>query len=168
LWAFPAIVALYVMLPEKHAWIGNIIVLFAATLVLTSSFSALFVNVISEQQDKLEQMAKTDALTGLLNRTQLDETLEESVQLAERTESPMSLLTIDLDYFKKVNDDFGHAIGDTVLIEVAKIISHGRRAVDKVFRLGGEEFLVLLYGAGMQNAELVAENVRKRKGKRTK
>lgn len=179
LWAFPAIVAYYIMFEEKQAWIANIILLcfviflsyqyfeislfsrILATLILTSAFSALFVNLIAEQQEKLEQMAKTDALTSLLNRTQLDEILEESVQLSVRTNSPMSLLTIDLDHFKKINDDFGHAIGDTVLIEVSNIISQGRRQVDKVFRLGGEEFLVLLYGAGIKNSERVAENLRK-------
>jgi diguanylate cyclase (GGDEF)-like protein len=104
--------------------------------------------------------AVIDPLTGMLNRNSLkDRTLELSHQSA-RTGQPVGLIVGDLDHFKQINDSYGHATGDAVLKDVAYMLRKQLRAFDLAYRIGGEEFLVLLPGANREQAEFMAERLR--------
>ena len=104
--------------------------------------------------------AHRDALTGVGNRSALDAALHRELALAQRHEYPLSLLVIDLDWFKRINDEHGHAAGDSLLRAVADTLKRSVRKEDQVFRYGGEEFVVLLPATGLDGALSVAENLR--------
>lgn len=104
--------------------------------------------------------ASTDALTGLNNRSSLNKDLQHSLELAKRYNTPFSLLMIDIDHFKKVNDTHGHAAGDLALVAVAKSIKESIRDSDIAFRYGGEEFVVILNNTGEPGSSLLAERIR--------
>lgn len=109
---------------------------------------------------KLQELASTDPLTGLLNRRAGDEELLICHRDATETGHAYSLIMCDLDFFKQVNDQFGHAAGDRVLAEVARILIEAQRSTDFVARWGGEEFLVLLPDSSSRAAAKVAERMR--------
>lgn len=101
---------------------------------------------------KLRKQANHDPLTGLFNRRYLDETLPRELARATRTGSPISMVMIDLDNFKEINDQHGHAVGDRILIEFGTVLSKKSRMGDVACRFGGDEFLVLLPGAKSKDA----------------
>ncbi|GAA5316760.1 MAG: GGDEF domain-containing protein [Candidatus Pelagadaptatus aseana] len=105
--------------------------------------------------------ALRDPLTGAGNRAGMDQSLEREILLAQRYEQPLSILAIDIDFFKNINDKFGHVCGDDVLKEVAQSIAEVTRQTDMTFRFGGEEFMVILSKTDLQGASLIAERVRK-------
>ena len=107
------------------------------------------------------RQARTDPLTGLLNRSTLDETLQREVGLARRHGEPFSILVADLDNFKTINDGLGHQAGDLVLREFAEVLRRCARESDLVFRTGGDEFLVALSHTGLSGANLLAERLRR-------
>ncbi|HXD53172.1 MAG TPA: GGDEF domain-containing protein [Solirubrobacteraceae bacterium] len=104
--------------------------------------------------------AVIDPLTGMLNRNSLKDRTLELAHQSERTGQPVGLIVGDLDHFKQVNDNFGHATGDAVLQDVAYLLRKQLRAFDLAYRIGGEEFLVLLPGANREQAEAMAERLR--------
>jgi diguanylate cyclase (GGDEF)-like protein len=110
-------------------------------------------------QAKLEELATTDPLTGLLNRRHFFERFEEELDRAVRINVPISVVMVDIDHFKRVNDQHGHLVGDQVLIEIAKRINSSLRKIDTICRYGGEEFAILLPGTDLTQAEQVAERV---------
>lgn len=112
--------------------------------------------------EKVEQMAIVDTLTGLYNRRHFFELSEREVERYKRYKSPLSLIMLDLDYFKKVNDQFGHHSGDMVLQELSKIFASSLRKMDIPGRIGGEEFVVLLPETELDQAIFVAERLRKK------
>ncbi len=101
-----------------------------------------------------------DPLTGAMNRSSLDQTVNREIDLARRHGKPLSLMVIDLDHFKKINDTYGHSIGDKVLQGTVNCIQRTIRSSDILFRYGGEEFVVLLNGAAKKGATLLAERIR--------
>jgi diguanylate cyclase (GGDEF)-like protein len=101
-----------------------------------------------------------DPLTLLGNRTALDTTLHRELQMAERHQHELSLLMVDVDFFKKINDEYGHQRGDLVLCEVAKGIQAACRSSDISFRYGGEEFVVVLGKTDAEGAKIIAERIR--------
>jgi len=107
------------------------------------------------------RLSLSDSLTGLGNRAALDTTLLRELQLAERHNQELSLLMIDIDHFKKINDDYGHAKGDATLRAVAETIQNACRNSDISFRYGGEEFVVLLRETGVSGARTIAERIRR-------
>ena len=111
--------------------------------------------------EQLKGLSLQDALTGLNNRRHFDTLLHQEMALAQRKGSLLSLLMIDIDHFKKVNDNFGHDAGDAVLIEVAALLKKHFRGTDVVCRLGGEEFVALLPGTGAAEAQTRAEKLLK-------
>ncbi len=111
--------------------------------------------------EQLKGLSLQDALTGLNNRRHFDALLHQEMALAQRKGSLLSLLMIDIDHFKKVNDNFGHDAGDAVLIEVAALLKKHFRGTDVVCRLGGEEFVALLPGTGAAEAQTRAEKLLK-------
>ena len=106
------------------------------------------------------RLSVTDALTGLWNFRYLQLQADRELESSERFERPMSLLIADLDHFKAVNDDYGHAVGDEVLVEVAARLRDATRVPDVVARYGGEEFVVLLPGTDAEGAAATAERIR--------
>lgn len=114
---------------------------------------------IRDANFELEQLAATDGLTGLFNARTMRERLTVEIENAYR--APLGCLLIDLDHFKKINDQHGHPFGDFVLVEVARILKSAVRRIDPVGRLGGEEFMVILPGTPEKEALMVAERIRK-------
>ncbi|MGE7957699.1 GGDEF domain-containing protein [Pseudomonas sp. NPDC089530] len=104
--------------------------------------------------------ALRDPLTDTGNRIAMDQTLHREIEMARRHLHPLSLLMLDIDHFKRVNDSYGHSTGDEVLKAVAAAIKAQLRNVDMVFRFGGEEFLILLSNTGREAAALVGERLR--------
>lgn len=111
-------------------------------------------------EEELGRLATIDALTSLYNRHRFNELLEQEAARARRYHTPLSLIMFDLDYFKNINDTYGHAVGDQVLQTVAKIIRENVRTTDWVGRWGGEEFMVLCPEATEADAGFTAEKLR--------
>jgi len=112
-------------------------------------------------QSRLEILASTDALTGLPNRQAFMGKATKEFSRAKRYSRPLSLVMIDIDHFKSINDQYGHATGDHVLTNVGHILSDGLRDSDVLARIGGEEFVLLLPDTPKANTEYVAERMRK-------
>jgi diguanylate cyclase (GGDEF)-like protein len=110
--------------------------------------------------ERLREHSQLDGLTGLANREKLDLELARSLSLADRGGRPLAVAMIDLDHFKKINDDYGHLVGDRVLGELARRLERGVRAMDVVGRWGGEEFLLLCPNTDQDGAQAVAEKLR--------
>lgn len=109
---------------------------------------------------ELERLTRIDGLTGLGNRRYFDEYLAAEWKRCQRTESPLSVLMIDVDHFKRYNDAYGHLAGDDVLKQVARVIQEGStRSTDLAARFGGEEFVVILTGVPQEGASYVAERL---------
>ena len=111
-----------------------------------------------EYERRINQMATTDALTGLLNRREFSIRLNQA--LASAQDSELTLILFDVDYFKSINDRFGHAVGDQVLMRIATQVQRLVRATDSVARWGGEEFVILLPGVNSAQAAKIADNMR--------
>ena len=114
---------------------------------------------ISERARNLELLAITDPLTGIYNRRHFDRRLTEEFKRLERYNSPLSLIMLDFDRFKLINDFFGHLVGDEVLITAAKSLADGLRDVDVLARWGGEEFMILLPETGAETGLAVAKRL---------
>ncbi|MBC3933940.1 bifunctional diguanylate cyclase/phosphodiesterase [Undibacterium rugosum] len=110
-------------------------------------------------KQRIEELAFTDALTGLPNRVLLAERIKQSITIASRKNGTFALLFLDLDHFKQINDSLGHPFGDRVLLEVTERLKHCIRQVDTAARLGGDEFVLLLHEANAEGAEICARRV---------
>ena len=115
---------------------------------------------LRRQKESAELLARTDVLTGLANRRAFDEAAQLEIQRAQRYATPLALVMADLDYFKAINDKYGHHIGDLVLQHCARILSESVRNVDLVGRWGGEEFSILMPGTDLEEAVRAAERMR--------
>lgn len=113
-----------------------------------------------KMEAEIRQLSVTDKLTQLYNRLKTDETLERELERSARSEIPFSLILLDIDHFKSVNDNFGHQVGDSVLVELANILKNNVRSMDVSGRWGGEEFLIILPETDKEGAMLVAEKLR--------
>lgn len=116
---------------------------------------------LEEKNIELERLSVTDRLTQLYNRVKLEEIFAEQIQIAKRYGTPFSILLCDVDWFKKVNDTFGHLVGDQILVEIANILRITIRETDIPGRWGGEEFLIICRETDRENALLLAERLRK-------
>jgi len=113
-----------------------------------------------KQADKrIQYLAHFDSLTGLPNRAQLDDLAKYAISLAQRNNQPVALMFLDIDNFKDINDTLGHSVGDALLVELATRLRKVLRHEDTVARFGGDEFIVLLYGADAQGAAQVAQKL---------
>ncbi|HTV20452.1 MAG TPA: sensor domain-containing diguanylate cyclase, partial [Polyangiaceae bacterium] len=109
---------------------------------------------------RLEELATTDGLTGLLNKRALTEMARQKLRSAQRFKKPLSVLVCDLDHFKRVNDTYGHDVGDRVIAGFADALRRAKRETDAVGRIGGEEFVVVCEQTDPTGAELLAMRVR--------
>jgi diguanylate cyclase (GGDEF)-like protein len=132
----------------------------AATLAAFGGQASVAIeNVLLHQET--EQMSITDGLTGVWNRRYLELSLRKEIERAHRFSRPLSLLMVDIDRFKRINDQFGHQRGDEVLVEVTRrIMGTVRTQIDFMARYGGEEFVVVLPETPAPGAAVVAEKVR--------
>jgi diguanylate cyclase (GGDEF)-like protein/PAS domain S-box-containing protein len=144
-----------------HAWLA------AAGVTGPDGTRLGFVNTIRDISDRkrherdLERKASSDGLTGLLNRTAFMGRLREAIDRARESDQPLSLVLIDIDHFKAINDRYGHPLGDRVLVETAARLRAISRAEDDVARIGGEEFAWLLPSTSAEAAEEAAERARR-------
>jgi len=177
-WAFMGVLAYYFMLPIRLARIVNLVFIvtilpvawnvldpevalrFSAVLLGVSFFALLSMREIYKQHYMLKGQAVTDSLTGLYNRSLLQDSLEHAIHQSYRSATPMTLIMFDIDHFKKVNDKFGHDTGDIVLRSLGRFLNRFFRASDFVFRVGGEEFMVLVYNTDENKGKDLAEKLR--------
>ena len=137
------------------AWFSLVGILFPAAGLLRAMHDG-----VTRLVERLSEAALTDTLTGLRNRLALDHELHAEVERALRSDTPLSLVIGDLDYFKSVNDRLGHRAGDEALVRAGRVLLRHRRAGDSIARTGGEEFTILLPGATEHEAYLVSERMR--------
>lgn len=115
---------------------------------------------LEDANRRLAELASTDSLTGISNRRNFMERFDAQIRLAKRRGQPISLLMLDVDYFKDFNDQFGHPAGDVVLADIAKVLAARLRDSDLICRFGGEEFAVVLPATDIEGALHIAESLR--------
>lgn len=179
-WFYPAIVANFFLVDRRHALaialFGLLLVMldgnvprnaanfasFFVTVIVCALFSYIFSYRTMVQRQQLETLASKDALTGLFNRRTLADELERARLMFEREKRVFGILMMDLDHFKEVNDRHGHLAGDHTLTRLARLLESEVRPDDRVFRFGGEEFVILAAGASRTALTLMAEKLRRK------
>ena len=116
---------------------------------------------IADLFEKVKEQAITDGMTGLYNRRYFEEYLKKEVTRAKRINQPFSIIGIDLDFLKKINDKYGHAYGDLAIKSIAQVLMSNARSIDTAARMGGEEFNIILPGVTSEGAMVAAERIRK-------
>ena len=177
-WCFPTVMTVFYLLPPRVAFLLSalgITILFilinselpiisqmttVATVLSTFFVSLVFARRKQSQQRKLQRMAIEDPLTGLGNRYALENQLKHTIGLSERTQQPVCAILFDIDHFKRINDNYGHATGDKVLKKFASLFKQRVRASDSLFRMGGEEFLLITEATNLKDASTLAEELR--------
>jgi len=136
-------------------------------LVISSILASIHIRKIADfeavllnKNRELEVLATIDGLTGVMNKRMFNEMTTKYLETAFRTQKPLAFLYIDLDHFKKVNDQHGHQVGDIMLIKFTDIVGKCLRKSDLLGRVGGEEFAVVLFETDMESARIVAEKIR--------
>lgn len=180
LWSYPVVVFCYFVLGRRiaHACVlatllyttglaaiyiePALAIRLFVTLLLTIAMTNIVLNVIADLHRTLASQALTDPLTGVFNRRFMQENLAAIVARAQRRPLVASILVIDIDHFKQINDRFGHDRGDETLCSIVELVGARARSVDRLFRWGGEEFLLLLEETDLAGAIVVAEAIRAR------
>jgi len=179
-WAYPGTLACFCILKARTAAIFNLVnmlILFPAlyptlgshevfliytTLTLLSLFGYAFTLMSSQQHIELSKLAAKDGLTGAWNRRSLDDDLAKLLSKHQRKPITASLVIMDLDHFKNINDTYGHGVGDEILIKVAALLRSVVRLSDQIYRYGGEEFVLVAEDADLKEAAVLAETIRSR------
>lgn len=131
-------------------------------LVVVWILTHIYEKAHTQGQQKLIKLASEDFLTGLLNRSALKQVYLNGLELSVKNNRALSIVVFDIDWFKKINDTYGHDAGDKALLSVAKSIAANSRPEDSIFRLGGEEFCMCLPNTSVKEASLIAEEIRAR------
>ena len=137
------------------------LILWAVSAPATNELSRSIL-ALDELRKRFYSEAIHDPLTGLFNRRHFDERLAEEYERSRRHKLPLSLIVIDVDHFKRINDELGHAAGDAALVMLARIFNERHRKIDVLARIGGEEFGVLLPNLEAPGARTLAEELRRR------
>lgn len=135
---------------------------FAMSSLVVTMLALILAHWTNFQRRQLEDLATHDALTGLGNRRAMEQDLQRALLLSDRTRFPCGLALVDIDHFKSINDQHGHAAGDATLVAFADLLRSSVRKVDSVYRFGGEEFLLLLPGADVAGLRAVTRTLRAR------
>ena len=151
------ILILPVLLKENHSLTNGLLIV---PLLITISLAFIFSKEMNQQRLLLLEQTTKDPLTGIGNRRALTEKLEQLIALFQRTEHKVSLLLIDVDYFKVINDTYGHNAGDNCLIKIAALFKSRIRVSDSLYRYGGEEFIVVAENTEITDAIILAEELR--------
>lgn len=172
-WLYPCLVTTFFLVNPRLAGLLNLLSIvalmivdkafsstvhmwsFAATAVMVSLCAYVYAHRNHSQRRRLRHLATIDPLTGIKNRRSMDEELNLAAANAERSGLPYALVILDLDHFKKINDRYGHRIGDEVLTDLVALLEHNTRRSDYIFRYGGEEFVLLLPGVDGASARTV-------------
>lgn len=175
-WGYSFAFAFFLMLEKKRAIIANIVwtainsliafsffsietaVIYTLTLASTALGIDIQSRILSRHESQLKEQALRDPLTNTLNRRAMLEILEKTETNHRRYGTPASIILMDLDHFKSINDQYGHTEGDKVLVNLAELLSSRMRATDELFRFGGEEFLILLPATPLNEAITVAQS----------
>jgi diguanylate cyclase (GGDEF)-like protein len=178
MWSYPMVVFFYLYLELRLATLFNLLFAtglavmawpvfaidlysrFLVTHFVVGGMTLIFARTLAKQQQELRQAANTDSLTGLANRRAVQQALESWQRQRSRYGVPATLLLIDLDHFKSVNDRGGHQAGDQLLIQVAEVLRRRARDTDMAGRWGGEEFILVLPHTRAGEAMVVAEALR--------
>jgi diguanylate cyclase (GGDEF)-like protein len=115
---------------------------------------------LQKQLEENRKLAETDALTSIANRYRLEQTLRQECERSQRFRQPLSLIAMDIDDFKSINDHYGHALGDAALIQVVERVKRSLRAGDVLARWGGDEFIAVLPDTSLAEARTLAEAIR--------
>lgn len=134
---------------------------FLVTVAVVALFAAIFAYRAECLREQIQMTAALDPLTGAANRRSMDDEVHMAIDMARRERRPCGLAILDLDHFKEVNDRHGHSIGDQVLVDFVKLVRSSTRKVDRLFRYGGEEFVLLLPGADRAAMTGILENLRR-------
>ncbi len=179
LWVYPVLLAGFLLMPRLRAAALSVLVIagvvlldpalgeampkaaFVVTTAVVGLFAYIFAWRAESQRLQLEAMAAHDPLTGAHNRRNMAAELKAAMAASTRDGTSLGLLIFDLDHFKSVNDSLGHDAGDEVLVRVAGLVRDSTRAQDRLFRLGGEEFGLLVPGADAGALLRVAEKLRR-------
>lgn len=145
---------------ETHSGKNTDLVKFKFVLIRMIDTIISHLESIGSHALRLEEMTKKDALTGLLNRSGIDAELMESYEMCRKSSLPLSIMLVDIDRFKSINDTLGHLGGDMVLCRVANALSDPMRKCDAVGRWGGEEFLIVCRGLEICSVQVLAESLR--------
>ena len=177
-WGYPAlVVAFYLLKPEEAVAATGFCLLamvpilatqvdvfaiatVSITMVLTSVFAYGFAALTRNQRRQLIDLATCDPLTGTGNRRALTQKINEVIAKNQRTAAPASLIILDLDHFKSINDEYGHGVGDQILVRLAEVINLRIRVTDSLYRIGGEEFVIVVDGQDIERASRLAEQLR--------
>jgi len=178
-WYYPCVIAVYYLTSYMMAFsicivsiILLMIVIFPAvpnieffTIFVTSSLLNLFALLMFRSNQKseaqLKKLATIDSLTQAGNRRAFKDHLAQLLNKHQRKQYPLCLIIVDLDHFKSVNDQYGHLAGDKVLVEVSQLMTDNTRSFEHLYRYGGEEFIIMPLQMNLQDANLVAEKLRK-------
>ena len=137
--------------PSLMLWMQVVLIILINTTAVGTTISRLIV--------RMKYLAEHDQLTGLLNRRAFQSQLEYQFSLFQRYQRPFSILMLDIDYFKLINDTFGHSAGDKAIVHTARQLKQQVRQSDLVARFGGEEFIVLLADQSLTEAKLIADKI---------
>lgn len=178
LWVFPSIIAIYYLMPLSLARITSTALVLSvaiviypkveliplltiiATTTLTTALSFVIFRAHDDKQKELSLLASIDPLTASGNRRALDLKLSEIIASQQREAYTMCLILIDLDDFKEINDIHGHAAGDLILVSVCELIVKHTRALDSLYRYGGDEFIIMPVNMNLKTTRKLAEKVR--------
>ncbi|RUO62998.1 GGDEF domain-containing protein [Pseudidiomarina insulisalsae] len=143
--------------------LANIVIATAALLIILRHIektrSEAF-QYLEEHGERLEYIASTDPLTGLVNRSKLDKALSQGLRKARQERQDFSVILLDIDHFKRINDTYGHQTGDSILVELAQLLRSNTRGSDTLGRWGGEEFLLVAEACSRQQSKVLAEKIR--------
>lgn len=177
-WVYPVLLANYLLADRpKASWMSGLMTLviavhgepfedlretaaFVATASVVSLFAYVFAQRTDTQRQQLQRLAAHDPLTGASNRLTMGAELDIAIERSRRDDTPVGLAVLDLDHFKRVNDACGHDAGDRVLVEFVQILTARLRRSDRLFRYGGEEFVLLLPGADSTSLAPLLEQLR--------
>jgi diguanylate cyclase (GGDEF)-like protein len=178
LWSYPTVLLFTFALSRRMANVCNLLLLviisalvyhyigttytirFFATLTLTIILANIILGIVIDLHRRLLDQATVDPLTGAFNRRHMERCLGDAIERQRRSAAPASLLLIDIDHFKRINDQLGHAKGDSVLKSIVSLIRKRARKLDLLFRIGGEEFMLLLPDTREPEAAMMAEQLR--------
>lgn len=185
-WCYPILVANLLLISRQHGFLANLAVVaglmsfgdlfqdgiertgFVFTALSVTMYAYWFAIMADTQRDRLEALATFDELTGAGNRRLMEADLEELLARQRHLGLPHAIAVLDLDHFKSVNDRYGHHAGDKVLIRLVQLVQRTLRRQDRLYRLGGEEFVLLFPHAGRAGLEAALERLQAYLGPRLK
>jgi diguanylate cyclase (GGDEF)-like protein len=172
-WVFVVVVTNFFLTSRRFALIANAVLLltvwshpdsyislhdrvsFMVTSTLVTIYTYIFAYVTATQRERMESLASQDALTGCANRRAMELELERSIAIHRRDRTAYSLAVLDLDHFKSINDRYGHEAGDQVLVDFVELLRQRTRKSDQLFRMGGEEFVLLMRDTNREQMDVV-------------